>query len=85
MRFFQGVGVRDDMGCIEQFFVPKAAECTLPPICVKHPLPKCSLMQAYPHLSGHIRPSCRIGGGINVGLGVGGRSQINVLSVVHSD
>jgi hypothetical protein len=85
MRFSHGVGVGNDMRRIEQFFVSKAAERTLPPICIKHSLPERSLVQAYPYLCGYIRPSRRIGGVINIGFGVGVCWQAQMLSVVYGD
>jgi hypothetical protein len=85
MRFSLGVGVGDDMGCIKQFFVSKAAERALPPICLKHSLPERSLVQTYPYLCGYIRPSRRVGGVINIGFGVGVCRQAQMLSVVYGD
>jgi hypothetical protein len=85
MRFSLGVGVGDDMGCIKQFFVSKAAERALPPICLKHSLPKLSLVQAYAHLSGHIRSSRCIHGVTSIGFGFADRRQAQILSVVYGD
>jgi hypothetical protein len=85
MRFSHGVGVGDDMSRVKQFFMSKAAERALPPICLKHSLPKLSLVQAYPYLCGYIHPSRHIGGVINIGFGGGVCRQSKVLSVIYGN